>query len=113
MYSMKQDFAKSESSLLRVAKVYETIYGQDDNRLAIPWTSLCAVYDEWGKAEKSASCHAHLVTMAEKQFGPDSPYLVRELTAEAQALRKLGRADEAARLEQRTQSIQAAQSDPN
>jgi len=40
--------------------------------------------------------------MAEKQFGPDSPYLVRELTAEAQALRKLGRADEAARLEQRS-----------
>jgi hypothetical protein len=54
----------------------ETIYGQADNRLAIPWTSLCAVYDPWGKAEKSASCHAHLVTMAEKQFGPDSPYLV-------------------------------------
>jgi len=51
--------------------------------------------------------------MAEKQFGPDSPYLVRELTAEAQALRKLGRADEGARLEQRTQSIQAAQSNPN
>ncbi len=102
MYSMKQDFAKSESSLLRVAKVYETIYGPDDDRLAIPWTSLCAAYDQWGKEEKSASCHAHLAAMAEKQFGPDSPYLVRELTAEAQALRKLGRADEAARLEQRS-----------
>jgi len=50
--------------------------------------------------------------MAEKEFAPASPYLVRELTAEAQARRKLGRADEAARLEQRTQSIQAAQSNP-
>jgi len=40
--------------------------------------------------------------VAEKQFGPDSPYLVRALTAEAQAVRKLGRADEAAKLEQRT-----------
>jgi hypothetical protein len=51
--------------------------------------------------------------MVEKQFGPDSPYLIRELTAEADALRKLGRSDDAAKLEQRTQSIQAAQSNNN
>jgi len=59
-----------------------------------------------GKPEKSAPCHARVVVLAEKQFGPDSPYLVRDLTAEADALRKLGRADEAAKIERRTQSIQ-------
>jgi hypothetical protein len=51
--------------------------------------------------------------VAQKQFGPDGPSLVRALTAEARALRKLGRGDEAAKLKQRTQSIQAAQSNPN
>jgi len=51
--------------------------------------------------------------MQEKQFGPDSPYLVRELTAEAKALRQLGRNEEAAKLEQRTQSLQSAQTNPN
>jgi hypothetical protein len=46
-------------------------------------------------------------------IGPDSPYMIRDLTAEAQALRILGRTEEAVRLEQRTQTIQAAQSNPS
>jgi hypothetical protein len=54
-----------------------------------------------------------MVALIEKQYGADTPYLVRDLTAEAQALRKLGRADEAAKLEQRTQSLQSAQTNPN
>jgi tetratricopeptide (TPR) repeat protein len=49
------------------------------------------------------------------QFGPASPYLVRGLTAEAQALRKLGRSNEATQLEKRVQAIQSpsAQANPN
>jgi len=113
VYQMKPDFPKAEETLLRALKIYETIYGPDDSRTAIPWTSLCYVYDQWGKADKSAPCHAHLVSMAEKQFGPDSPYVIRDLTAEAQALRELGRTEEAVKLEQRMQTIQAAQSNPN
>jgi len=112
-YQMRPDFPKAEETLLRALKIYETIYGPDDSRTAIPWTSLCYVYDQWGKADKSAPCHAHLVSMAEKQFGPDSPYVIRDLTAEAQALRELGRTEEAVKLEQRMQTIQAAQSNPN
>jgi hypothetical protein len=38
---------------------------------------------------------------------------VRDLTAEANALRQLGRTDEASRIERRTQSIQSAQANPN
>jgi len=53
------------------------------------------------------------VSLEEKQFGAESPYLVRDLTAEAQALRKLGRNDEAAKLEQRTQALHSAQTNPN
>jgi hypothetical protein len=37
---------------------------------------------------------------------------VRDLTAEAQALRQLGRSDEAAKLEPRTPTISAAQTNP-
>ena len=39
--------------------------------------------------------------------------MIRDLTAEPQALRILGRTEEAVKLEQRMQTIQAAQSDPN
>jgi hypothetical protein len=45
-------------------------------------------------------------------FGPESPYLVGDLTAEAQALRQLGRSGDAAKLEQRTQTISATKN-PN
>jgi hypothetical protein len=113
VYSGQQDFAKSEAALLRSTKIYETMYGADDSRVAIPLTSLCFTYDQWGNSDKSAACHARMVTMGEKEVGPNSPYLVRDLTAEAQALRKLGRAAEAAKIEQRTQSIQSAQANPN
>jgi hypothetical protein len=110
---MKKDFPKSETALLRSLKIFEMMYGESDYRLAIPLTSLCQTYDGWGNSEKSASCHGRLVSLEEKQFGPASPYLIRDLTAEAQALRKLGRTDDAAKLEQRTQSLQSAQTNPN
>jgi hypothetical protein len=89
------------------------MYGQDDYRLALPVSGLCQVYDASNQSEKSAACHARMVSLEEKQFGAESPYLVRDLTAEAQALRKLGRNDEAAKLEQRTLSLQSAQANPN
>jgi hypothetical protein len=110
VYQMKLDFPKAEETLLHAVKIYETIYGPDDHRSALPWTSLCYVYDQWGKFDKSAACHAHLLAMGEKLFGPDSPYLAQELVAEAKALRQLGHNEEAAKLEQRVQSLQPAQS---
>ena len=58
------------------------------------------------------ACHGRLVVLAEAQFGENSSHLVREPTAEAQALRKLGRSDEADKLERRAQSIQSGQSKP-
>jgi hypothetical protein len=110
---MKKDFPKSEAALLHVLKIYENMFGPDDSRIAFALTPLCSVYDQWGKPEKSAPCHARIVSLGEKQFGADSPYLVRDLAAEAQALRQLGKNDEAAAIERRAQTLQSAQSAPN
>jgi hypothetical protein len=113
VYVTEGDFPKGESTLLRALRNFETLYGPEDIRVALPLNSLCYVYDQWGKPEKSEPCHARLVAMAEKQFGASSPYLLRDLTAEAQALRKLGRPEDAAKLEQRMQSLQSAQTNRN
>ena len=113
VYLMQQDFVKSESTLLRVVHISEITSNGDDTLMGVPLTSLCYVYDQWGKADKSASCHARLVAMEEKQFGADSPYLVRDLTAEADALRKLGRTTEADQIQKRLQSLPSAQANPN
>ena len=104
--------AKTEAILLHSQKIYEAMYGPSDLRTAVPVNTLCYVYDQWGKPEKSAPCHARMIEIGEKQFGTDSPYLVKDLAAEAQALRQLGRTEEATKLEQRTQTI-SAQSKPN
>ena len=112
VYFVQKDFPKAETVRLRTLKIFETMYGDSDLRLVIPVGGLCHVYDQWNKAEKAVSCYARLISLEEKQFGAASPYLVRDLTAEAQALRKLGRTDDAAKLEQRTQSLQSA-ANPN
>ena len=112
VYATQREFAKSESILLDVLRIYETIYGPADNRLAIPLASLCQVYDQWDQPEKSAACHGRQVNLVEAQLGANSPYLVRDLTAEVQALRKLGRGDEADNIERRIQSIQTGPSKP-
>jgi tetratricopeptide (TPR) repeat protein len=113
VYLKEENFAKSESTMLRVVRVYESTYGDEDPHMSIALGSLCYIYDQWDKPDKSAPCHARIVAMAEKQFGPDSPFLVRDLTAEAKSLRQLGRNEEAAKLEQRTQALQSAQTNPN
>ncbi len=107
VYQSQQDYAKAEAALLHATKIYETMFGKDSQQTAVPLTALCYNYDQWQKPEKSAACHADLVALGEKLFGASSPYLVRDLTAEAQALRQLGRNEEAVKLEQRTQTISA------
>ena len=112
VYQAQQDYAKADTALLHATKIYETMFGKDSQQTAVPLTALCYNYDQWQKPEKSAACHADLVALGEKLFGASSPYLVRDLTAEAQALRQLGRTEEAVKLEQRTQTI-SAQANPN
>ena len=113
-YIRQKEYDKSEVLLLRVVKIYENMHNPEDGGYTIPLSTLCYVYDQWGKPDKSADCHARVVSLVEKQFGATSPYLVQDLNAEAQALRQLGRNDEATAIEQRTQAIQAsAQANPN
>ncbi len=113
VYFTQKDYAKTEAVMERSLKIFETIYGTDNIQLALPIAGLCQTYDAAGQMEKSAACHARMVSLEEKRFGSDSPYLVNDLTAEAKALRKLGRNDEALKLEERTHAVQAAQTNPN
>lgn len=114
VYQAQQNYAKSETTMLRAKIIYETMYGHDTQQMNVVLTGLCYLYDQAQQPEKSAACHGELVGILEKLFGTDSPYLARDLTAEAQALRQLGRVDEATRLEQRTHTLSAAQAaNPN
>lgn len=113
IYFLKKDYAKAEGYVLHYVKNYELVCGETDPRMLLPVNTLCMFYDQTANFEKSAACHARMVALGEKRFGTDSPRLAEDLTAEAQALRKLGREDEAAKIEKRTQSLQSAQTNPN
>ncbi len=53
------------------------VYGTDNFQLTLPVAGLCQAYDASGQSEKAAACHARMVSLIEKQYGPDTPYLVR------------------------------------
>jgi hypothetical protein len=56
---------------------------------------------------KLEPCNSRLLAVTEKQYGADSTVLLSTLASEAQALRRLGRAEEAVKVEKHLQAIQA------
>jgi len=102
-YRNEGDYAKAETYMLRAVKGAELADPQD-----IMWElwGLCDIYDHWDKPDKSQSCYHRATEILETQYGYNSPNLTQSLKNEAQALRKLGKNDEAAALEERLSKIQ-------
>lgn len=101
LYMTENDYPKAETYLLRAVKGAEA----SDQMVLIPLWGLCDMYDRWGKAEKSQPCWHHATEVMEKQYGQQSPQLAQSLTNEANALRKMGRTEEAAKVEERVSKI--------
>jgi hypothetical protein len=71
----------------------------------IPLWGLCDLYDHQGKPGKSQPCWHRATGLMEKQYGENSPNLVASLTNEANALRQLGRKEDADQLDERLRKI--------
>jgi tetratricopeptide (TPR) repeat protein len=106
LYMAQGDWAKAEPFLLRAVKASEDAAGPDDNMTLVPLYGLCDLYDRWEKPDQSQPCWQRAIGIMEKQVGENSPDLREPLTAEAKALRKLGKNDEAGDVEQRLEKIQ-------
>jgi tetratricopeptide (TPR) repeat protein len=102
LYEAESDWAKAEPYLLRAVKGEEVAR---PDMILLPLWGLCDLYDRWGKPDKSQPCWHRATGILETQFGHDSPRLADSLNNEAQALRKLGRKDEAESLEERLAKI--------
>ena len=101
-YEAQSDWPRAESYLLRSVRGAEE---GDPGMVLIPLWGLCDMYDRWGKPEQSQPCWHRATGILETQYGHDSPQLSDSLNSEAQALRKLGRINEAESLEQRLTKI--------
>lgn len=106
LYMVQSSWAKAETYMLRSVKAEEAASGPDDYEMVMPLWGLCSLYDMWDKADKSQPCWHRVSQIAEKQRSENSPEFVRGLTNETKALRRLGRNDEADKLEQRSAKIQ-------
>ncbi|MGB8062027.1 MAG: tetratricopeptide repeat protein [Candidatus Sulfotelmatobacter sp.] len=102
LYEAQSDWPKAETYLLRAVKGAEVA---EPDLVLIPLWGLCDLYDRWGKPDQSQPCWHRATGIIETQFGHDSPRLSDSLNNEAQALRQLGRKDEAESLEQRLAKI--------
>jgi len=92
--------------------IEESLHGKDDPKVITPLSFLCNVYEGSNQLDKLESCDERLIPIIEGKFGKDSARLGPSLKSEAGALRKLGRVDEAVKVEQRIQAIQTGAGQP-
>lgn len=102
LYEEQCDYPKAELYLLRAVKGAE---GGENGMVMIPLWGLCDLYDRWDKPDKGQACWHRATDLMAAQFGENSPNLTESLNSEAKALRKLGRADEAEKVEERIANI--------
>ncbi len=107
LYMAQSDWPKAETYLLRAVKGAEVAAPQME---LIPLWGLCDMYDKAGNPEKSQGCWHRATDLMAQRMGQTSPQLAQSMTNEATALRKLGRTDEAQKLEQRVAGLQSAAS---
>ena len=105
LYMAQSQWDKAEPYLVRAVKGSEAAVGPDDNMVLVPLWGLCDLYDRAGKPEKSQPCWHRATEIMAKQFGESSPNLAQSLTSESNALRQLGKKDEADAIEERLRKI--------
>jgi hypothetical protein len=79
--------------------------GRDESTLIGTLSILADVYRGDGKFDKAEPVYLRTLQLLEKTYGPENERLVPTLNGYADALRKAGRADDAAKIETRAQSI--------
>jgi tetratricopeptide (TPR) repeat protein len=101
LYETESDWPKAETYLLRAVKGAEASNGM----VLIPLWGLCDMYDRAGNPEKAQPCWHRATDLMAQQVGENSPQLAQSLTNEANALRKLGKNDDAQKVEERLTKI--------
>jgi len=106
LYMAQSQWDKAEVYLLRAVKAAE---GPDDSGdVLMPLWGLCDMYERSGKTEKAEPCWDRASEIMGKQYGKNSPNLVKSFATEADLLRQAGKAREAAMLQERVAKLQQA-----
>ena len=88
VFMAQNQYDQAEPYLVRAVKIYETSPLQDDAYSLIPLSSLCNLYEVWGKPDK-AEARQEAASIVERIYGPNSQFLIPVLTRQAASLRAL------------------------
>ncbi|MGH9735362.1 MAG: tetratricopeptide repeat protein [Candidatus Acidiferrales bacterium] len=113
VFVVQKQYDKAEPYLLRAVHIDDSLFGKDGLNGTIPLTSLCDLYDRWGKSSEADACDQQLVSTIGKQYGANSPVLLSILVDDSKQLRALGRASDADAVDTRIASIRSATVKPN
>jgi tetratricopeptide (TPR) repeat protein len=103
LYMAQSKWEKAEIFLVRAVKAVE---GPDhDGDELLPLWGLCDMYERWGKTDKAELCWDRAKEIMDKQYGKDSPNLVKSFATEADVLRRDGKTQAADMLEERVAKI--------
>jgi hypothetical protein len=105
VYTVQNSYGKARTYLVRAVDMGEKLYGTQDYRGMAPLYALCDAEAHLDNPTETAECYRRLLPEMESIYGASQPALVPALTRYAQSLRSLGRTEEAAKLEQRAESI--------
>ena len=100
-YSEAADIAKE------ALKVAEDTFGEDHPNVAISLNNLAYLYDCQGNHAQSGPLYRRALGILEKAVGPDHFRVGLVLRNMAERCRKMGKKDEADRLEARAENIRA------
>ena len=108
VFVVQKQYDKAEPYLLRAVHIDDSLFGNDSIYGIFPLTSLCNLYDRWGKSSEAETCDQQLLSMIQKQYGANSPVLASVLADDSKQLRALGRTTDADAVDQRIASIRSA-----
>jgi tetratricopeptide (TPR) repeat protein len=107
VYEAQGAFAKAEPLVLRANSISEAI--SSEGPVAESYLQQVAtLYIKWEKFDKAEPYCRKVLALREKQYGANSHMVVAALQTLTDVLTKLGRAEEAANLRNRTQAILAS-----
>ena len=101
------DYTQGVKVAKRALQVAQQNDGPDHPNVALSLSNLAELYEAQREYAKAEPLYKRSLEILEKAFGPDDPYLVPTLLNMASLYKNIGREDEAHRMMERANNIQA------
>lgn len=107
---LQNKFDQSEKLFNQALKIRQQSLGEKNLRTGEILSCLAVLKDAEGKSAAAAPLFKQALEIKEVALGPGSPEVARSLKMYAQCLRKIGKEDEAIRLDKRVKEIESSKS---